>query len=240
MPTTATARRRGGSDTLRQADSASSLPPADAAADAAAEAWRACSFNRQLALFSLMMHGSVQLVCLLAWHRLGPSERWQRLGSIGYATLPVLAPMLAPAFYMRWRQYLVFAYRVGEAGRAVLPVALAMPASHPLLPPQGSFNSRCCASRVVRGRGRGRGRGRRRAAPVPRGSAPSPRLPLRRRPPPPWAVGIQQVLEDAPLPGPRGAAKDLLKLAWGEHACCRARARPAPDLLRMIRAQQHP
>lgn len=42
-----------------------------------------CLFDIQLAGFGLFCHGSTQLISLLAWNHLPPSERYQRLASIG-------------------------------------------------------------------------------------------------------------------------------------------------------------
>ena len=61
------------------------------------------SLDRRLFLFSLVLHGCTQLISLLQWSALPPSERAQRLGSVAWlAAFPLLAA-LAPRFYLRHR-----------------------------------------------------------------------------------------------------------------------------------------
>lgn len=93
-----------------------SLGPPSAAGrsshDERARAALECRFDIRLALFSLLMHGSTQVMSLLAWSSLPGSERFQRLLSIGTAVVPVLLPLRLPVLYLRWRSEVFLVYRV--------------------------------------------------------------------------------------------------------------------------------
>jgi hypothetical protein len=147
------------------------------------------------------MHGSTQIISLLAWSSLSGSERFQRLLSIGTAVVPVLLPLYLPLPYLRWRSEVFLVYRL---------IFFAYPL---LRKPAGARLPNCsrvqaCALLAATGRALLPP-----AAPPARGSL-SP-------------TGIQRVLDAPPQPGLRGLLKDLWKVIWGKAAGARPEP-PAP------------
>jgi len=58
----------------------------------------------QLTFIGFVLHSMTQVVSLMAWSTLPPSEKAQRVGSIAFAASIWLLPTFAPQFYLRWRK----------------------------------------------------------------------------------------------------------------------------------------
>ena len=70
---------------------------------------RTVAFERDVAFGGFMLHTLVQIAHLSCpWH-----EKWQRLFSIVYCSLGFLVPAFFPKLYIRYRESLIFCFKIG-------------------------------------------------------------------------------------------------------------------------------